>query len=73
MYSAPSDTKLSEEVCSSPALSSRPLEEVSPSEEAKANAVQALNRLSGDSGHTFIPDPVSGGGRGPDTVRDTEK
>ena len=64
MYSAPSDTKLSEDMCSSPALSCRPLEEVSPSEEAKTKVVQTLNRLSGDSGHTFIPDPVSGGGRG---------
>ncbi|XP_050735726.1 irregular chiasm C-roughest protein-like isoform X2 [Eriocheir sinensis] len=64
MYSAPSDTKLSEEVCSSPALSSRPMEELSPSEEAKARAVQALNRLSGDSGPTFIPDPDGEGGRG---------
>ncbi|XP_042213073.1 uncharacterized protein LOC121860111 [Homarus americanus] len=62
MYSAPSDTKLSEDLTPTP--SHPPFEELTPTNDAKVRTVHALNRLSGDSGHTFIPDPDSEGGRG---------
>ncbi|XP_069947349.1 synaptogenesis protein syg-1-like [Cherax quadricarinatus] len=60
MYLAQSDTKLSEEHTSTPTHSRS---EITPTEETKVRAAHALNRLSRDSGQTFIPDPDSDGGR----------
>ncbi|XP_071544918.1 irregular chiasm C-roughest protein-like isoform X2 [Panulirus ornatus] len=61
LYSPPPDTK---DLTPTPTPSHRPFDEITPTDETQVHAVHALNRLSGDSGHTFIPDPDSEGGRG---------
>ncbi|XP_037779109.1 uncharacterized protein LOC119575530 [Penaeus monodon] len=60
MYSAPSDTKLDCDLTPTP--THRPFDELTPTEEAKMRAAHTLNRLSGESAHTFIPDPDADGG-----------
>ncbi|XP_069183795.1 irregular chiasm C-roughest protein isoform X3 [Procambarus clarkii] len=64
MYSAASDTKLSEDLTPATTPSHPTFEQLTPTDQAKVRVAHALNRLSGDSGQTFIPDPDSEGGRG---------
>ncbi|XP_053635845.2 irregular chiasm C-roughest protein isoform X1 [Cherax quadricarinatus] len=63
MYSVPSDSKLSE-LTPTTTPTHQPYDEITPTDETKVGVAQAFNRLSGDSGQTFIPDPDSEGGRG---------
>nr|XP_053632374.1 uncharacterized protein LOC128688549 [Cherax quadricarinatus] len=63
MYSVPSDTKISE-ITPTITPTHPPSDEITPTDETKVGAAHALNRLSGDYGQTFIPDPDSEGGRG---------
>ncbi|XP_066937768.1 irregular chiasm C-roughest protein-like isoform X2 [Macrobrachium rosenbergii] len=62
MYSAPSETKMADDLTPTP--SHTIFNEISPSQDTKYQAAQTLNRLSGESTHTFIPDLDGDAGRG---------
>ncbi|XP_068220982.1 irregular chiasm C-roughest protein-like [Palaemon carinicauda] len=62
MYSAPSETKMAEELTPTP--SHTIFNEISPSQDNKYQAAHTLNRLSSESTHNFIPDLDGDASRG---------